>query len=101
MAFSVFLHAVLAVHKASLYDAEDHGEILLIRHLNPAILIGVIASEYVRQPLGETDTENYWTEQVFREKTCGEPISEAHASPSSSTETLRWHPHRKAQVGRS
>lgn len=34
------------------YDAEDHGKILLIGHLDPAILIRVIASEYVRQPLG-------------------------------------------------
>lgn len=49
-----FLHAVLDVHKAWLYNAENHGEILLVRHLNPAILIRVIASEYVCQPLGET-----------------------------------------------
>ena len=42
---------MLAVHRAWLYDAEDHGEILLIRHLNPAVLIRVIASEYVCQPL--------------------------------------------------
>lgn len=46
-----FLHAVLDVHKAWLYNAENHGEILLVRHLNPAILIRVIASEYVCQPL--------------------------------------------------
>lgn len=51
--FGIFslLHAVLAVLKVWLYNAEDHGEILLIRHLNPAILIRVIASEYVCQPL--------------------------------------------------
>ncbi|KAL6049252.1 hypothetical protein STEG23_007068 [Scotinomys teguina] len=32
-------------------NAEDCGEILLIRHLNPAILICVMAFEYVGQPL--------------------------------------------------
>lgn len=55
---------MLAVHRAWLYDAEDHGEILLIRHLNPAILIRVIASEYVCQPLGEAQTLRiYYIEQ--------------------------------------
>lgn len=39
------------VHEAALDDAEDHGEILLIGHLNPAVLIRVVTSEYVRQPL--------------------------------------------------
>lgn len=34
-----------------LYDAEDHGQILLIGHLNPAVLIRIVAPEYIGQPL--------------------------------------------------
>lgn len=33
------------------YNAEDHTEVLLIGHLNPAILISIITSEYISQPL--------------------------------------------------
>lgn len=36
-----------------LYDAEDHGKVLLVGHLDPAVLVRVVASEDVRQPLGE------------------------------------------------
>jgi hypothetical protein len=39
------------IHKAWLYKAEDHAELLLIRHLNPAVLICAVAPEFVCQHL--------------------------------------------------
>lgn len=55
LAFSVsFPASCCCVQRPVLYDAEDHGEVLLVRHLNPAVLIRVVASEYVCQPLGKT-----------------------------------------------
>jgi len=37
--------------RAPLYDGEDHGQVLLVGHLDPAILVRVVAPEHVRQPL--------------------------------------------------
>jgi hypothetical protein len=56
--FRFFFTCCADICKAWLYNAEDHGEILLIRHLNPAVLICVVAPEYVCQSLEE--------EQAFR-----------------------------------
>lgn len=33
------------------YDAEDHGQVLLVGHLNPAVLIRIVTPEYIGQPL--------------------------------------------------
>lgn len=40
------------------YDAEDHGQVLLVGHLNPAVLIRIVTPEYIGQPLknGEKNT---------------------------------------------
>ena len=38
---------------AVLYHIEHHGEVLFVRHLDPAILVCVVAPEHVRQPLQE------------------------------------------------
>lgn len=52
---------VVPVHDSWLwvsYDAEDHGEILLVGHLNPAVLISIVPSEHIRQPLGRREKNN-------------------------------------------
>lgn len=52
--FSLFTES-LALKRPVLYDAEDHGKILFIGHLDPAVLIRIVASEYISQPLGRNN----------------------------------------------
>ena len=53
-AFSVFFYVshAAACKRPVWHDAEALGETLFTRPLNPAILIRMVMSEYVRQPLG-------------------------------------------------
>lgn len=51
-----------------LYDAEGHGQILFIQHPNSAILIPIIMSAYIRQPL----QENASLDEVIK---CDLPLS--------------------------
>lgn len=51
MAAPVYVMPVCKSWLSMSYDAEDHGKVLLIGHLNPAILVSVVATKHISQPL--------------------------------------------------